>query len=117
MAGTLSAVLANDIVVSAMTPLLCAGIGARRLDPRPFLIALAGASNAGSAATLIGNPQNILIGQIGGLDFWRFILACGVPAALSLVVVHLTVRGVWRGAPGRPAPTGMAAVRGRGWQS
>src|SRR5690606_30742030 len=68
ISGVLSAVLANDVVVYAMTPLLCAGIGARGLDPRPFLLALAGASNAGSAATLIGNPQNILIGQLGGLD-------------------------------------------------
>src|SRR3546814_15748627 len=96
IAGTLSAVLANDIVVYAMTPLPCAGIGARRLDPRPFLIALAGASNAGSAATLIGNPQNILIGQIGGLDLWRFLLACGLPAALSLVVVYQGARAVGR---------------------
>ena len=36
---------------------------------RPYLVALAGAANAGSAATLIGNPQNILIGQAGGIDF------------------------------------------------
>src|SRR5690606_22384523 len=35
IAGTLSAVLANDIVVFAMTPLLCQGLRARGLDPRP----------------------------------------------------------------------------------
>jgi Na+/H+ antiporter NhaD/arsenite permease-like protein len=35
--GILSAVLVNDIVVFAMTPLLCAGIAARKLDPRPLL--------------------------------------------------------------------------------
>src|SRR5579875_2379633 len=46
--GALSAFLVNDIVVFAMTPLLCAGLKARGLDPRPFLAALAGASNAGS---------------------------------------------------------------------
>src|SRR5262249_51604157 len=68
--GGLSALLVNDIVVFAMTPPLCAGLAARRLDPRPFLFGLAAASNAGSAATLIGNPQNIMIGQVGGLDFW-----------------------------------------------
>ena len=59
--GTLSALLVNDIVVFAMTPLLCAGLAARKPDARPFLLGLAAASNAGSAATLIGNPQNILI--------------------------------------------------------
>src|SRR5512132_4013205 len=65
VAGGLSAVLANDVIVFAMTPLLCAGLKSRGLDPRPYLIALAGAANAGSAATFIGNPQNILIGQVG----------------------------------------------------
>lgn len=105
VAGGLSAVLANDVVVFAMTPLLCHGLRARGLDPRPYLIALAGAANAGSAATIIGNPQNILIGQAGGLDFWRFLAVCGPPAAAALVVVYATVAFVWRrelAAPGTP---------------
>lgn len=62
----------------------------------PFLIALAGATNAGSAATLIGNPQNILIGQIGSLDFWRFLAVCGPPALFSLIVVYIVTWVVWR---------------------
>lgn len=94
--GGISAVLANDVVVFAMTPLLCTGLTARGLDPRPFLIALAGAANAGSAATLIGNPQNILIGQTGALEFWRFAAACAPPAALGLLSVFLVVWVVWR---------------------
>jgi Na+/H+ antiporter NhaD/arsenite permease-like protein len=102
-AGGLSAVLANDIVVFAMTPVVAAGTRARGLDPRPFLLGLAGAANAGSAMTIIGNPQNILIGQMGGLDFWHFLLACGVPALVSLVFVHLAIRTLWRDALTRPA--------------
>lgn len=94
--GILASVLANDIVVFAMTPLLCRGLLARGRDPRPYLLAHAGAANAGSAATLIGNPQNILIGEYGGIDFWRY-LAVGAPAAiLSLALVYLTVWLVWR---------------------
>ncbi|MBJ7416621.1 MAG: anion transporter [Niveispirillum sp.] len=95
--GGLSAVLANDVVVFAMTPLLCAGLLARGLDARPYLIALAGAANAGSAATIIGNPQNILIGQLGHLDFWPFLAACFVPALLGMGCVFATVALVWRG--------------------
>ena len=71
--GALSAFLANDLVVFAMAPLLITGAQTRGLDPRPFLIALVGASNAGSSATLIGNPQNILIGQAGNLNFYSFL--------------------------------------------
>src|ERR1700676_2458056 len=50
-------------LILALVPLLIAGVEARGLDPRPFVIALAAATNAGSAATFIGNPQNILIGE------------------------------------------------------
>lgn len=96
IAGGLSAVLANDVVVFAITPLLCQGIRGRGLDPKPFLIGLAGASNAGSAATVIGNPQNILIGQLGGLDFWKFLAVCGVPALVALAIVYAAVAVVWR---------------------
>lgn len=95
VAGLLSAVLANDIVVFAMTPIVAEGIRRRGLDARPFLIGLAGGANAGSAMTIIGNPQNILIGQVGGLNFWKFLLACGVPGLLSLGVVYWAVRWTW----------------------
>ncbi len=96
VAGGLSAVLANDVVCFAMTPIIAEGIRQRGLDPRPYLLGLVGAANAGSAATLIGNPQNILIGQVGGLDFWSFLAACAVPAALSLVVVYATLCLMWK---------------------
>jgi Na+/H+ antiporter NhaD/arsenite permease-like protein len=94
--GGLSAVLVNDVVVFVMTPLLCTGLIRRGLDPRPYLAALAGASNAGSAATLIGNPQNIVIGQVGGIPFVQFFLVCALPALVALVIVFVCVRIVWR---------------------
>lgn len=96
VAGVLSAVLANDVVVFAMTPMLIKGLASRGLDPRPYLIALAGGANAGSAATVIGNPQNILIGQVGGLDFWEFSRVCAPPAVLALLSVFVVVWLVWR---------------------
>ncbi|KAA0581565.1 SLC13 family permease [Azospirillum sp. Sh1] len=118
VAGGLSAVLANDVVVFAMTPMLCLGLQARKLDPRPYLIALAGAANAGSAATLIGNPQNILIGQIGHLDFWRFLAVCGGPALAAMAIVYGTVWLVWRGRFGMPQEGGgqVAPVALDRWQ-
>ena len=93
--GGLSALLANDIVVFAMAPLLVAGSRAKGLDPRPFLIALCGASNAGSAATLIGSPQNILIGQLGKLSFLTFLFTCAVPAIVGLVAIFAVIWLLW----------------------
>ena len=94
--GGLSAVLANDILIITIAPPLIAGAQRRGLDPRPFAIALAASANAGSSATLIGNPQNILVGAIGRLDFWAFLGACGVPALVTLVIVFVVVWLQWR---------------------
>jgi Na+/H+ antiporter NhaD/arsenite permease-like protein len=93
--GGLSAVLATDILTIAIAPLLIAGARGRGIDPRPLVIALAAATNAGSAATLIGNPQNILIGALGRLDFWIFLAICALPAMFTLVVVFAVVWLQW----------------------
>lgn len=93
--GALSAFLANDILIAAMAPLLIAGAQSRGLDPRPFAIALAASTNAGSAATMIGNPQNILLGAMGRLNFWHFIAVCAIPALFSLLVVYGVVWLQW----------------------
>jgi Na+/H+ antiporter NhaD/arsenite permease-like protein len=107
VAGALSAVLANDIVCLAVAPLLVEGCARRRLDPVPFLLALACAANVGSAATLIGNPQNMLIGQTLRLSFAGFLSDALVPAVAGLVVVwgvvRLSVRGRWEAATPVPA--------------
>jgi Na+/H+ antiporter NhaD/arsenite permease-like protein len=109
VSGGLSAGLANDIVVFAMTPLLCTGLRARGVNPVPYLVALAAAANAGSAATLIGNPQNILIGQMTGLGFWRYA-AIALPVALAtLAITYAVVAWTWRAqmvasTPGDVAP-------------
>lgn len=63
--GMLSMMLVNDIVVFAFTPLLCVALRTRGFDPRSFLLTLADSSNAGSAASPIGNLQNIPGGDPG----------------------------------------------------
>jgi Na+/H+ antiporter NhaD/arsenite permease-like protein len=75
----LSAVFTNDIVCLAMAPVLALACQRRGLDPVPYLLALACASNIGSAATLIGNPQNILIGEVLRLDFGAYFRAAAPP--------------------------------------
>lgn len=115
--GVLSAVLANDIVCLAVAPLVVEGCARRGLRPVPFLLALACASNVGSAATLIGNPQNMLIGQRLGMSFGGYLLDGAVPAAAGLVAVWCVVRrGVgesWHGETPVPA---VAAPSLNPWQ-
>jgi len=89
--GGLAALLTNDVVVFALTPLLCSALVACGLDARPYLIGAAAAANAGSAATLIGNPQNILIGQAGHVNFWLYLLYAVPPSLLCLAIVFAGV--------------------------
>ncbi len=78
----LSALLANDIVCLAFTPMLCAALRRARHDPIPYLVALATGANIGSAATLIGNPQNMYIGSVAHLPFLHYFLVM-LPVTLA----------------------------------
>jgi Na+/H+ antiporter NhaD/arsenite permease-like protein len=99
VAGGLSALLCNDIICLAMAPVLAEGCQRRKLDPVPFLLGLACASNVGSAATLIGNPQNMLVGQTLGLSFGGYLAEAIVPSLLGLLATWAVLarrhRGRW----------------------
>lgn len=97
VSGFMSALLTNDVVVVAMTPLLVTITLARKLNPVPFLLAFCFAANAGSASTLIGSPQNMIIAERLGLSFNQFILAAGLPALLSLPMIWGIVGWLYRG--------------------
>jgi Na+/H+ antiporter NhaD/arsenite permease-like protein len=83
ISGILSAALINDIVCLAMTPLLIRICHKKKFNPIPFLIGLACGSNIGSALTLIGNPQNMLIGQVLHIPFAQYSLDAIVPCVLG----------------------------------
>jgi Na+/H+ antiporter NhaD/arsenite permease-like protein len=89
VAGALSAVFSNDIVCLAMTPVVAQLCLQRRLNPVPFLVGLACAANIGSAATLIGNPQNMLIGSVLHLHFGDYLRRALPPVALSLLLLWI----------------------------
>lgn len=118
LSAGLSALLANDIVCLAVAPVLADICARRRLNPVPFLLALACASNVGSAATLIGNPQNMLIGQVMDLPFAGYLAKAIVPSAAGLAIVWLAIRwryaGKWELATAPPAFEHVAFNR---WQT
>jgi Na+/H+ antiporter NhaD/arsenite permease-like protein len=111
-AGILSALLVNDTVCLMVTPLVLRLVDDAKLPALPYLLALAFGSNAGSAATLTGNPQNMIVGTLSGIPYARFTGALALPALAALVavgtVLHLLFRRDLRGrriAPGaRPPP-------------
>ena len=96
LVGVMSALLTNDVVAVAMTPVVLSICLRRELNPVPFLLAIAFAANAGSVATLIGSPQNMLIGERLQLSFVHYMAYAAVPALLSLGVVWLALMLFYR---------------------
>lgn len=92
--GALSAVFSNDVICLAMAPVLIDVCLARRLNPIPYLLALACSANVGSALTLIGNPQNMLIGERLQLSFSGYLLEAAIPVTLGLFVTWALI--AWR---------------------
>ncbi len=93
----LSAFLNHDIVCFVFAPIAAAALLRQRLDPVPFLVALAIASNIGAAATLVGNPQGMMISQIGGLEFGPYVAWCLPPVLFALLCACAITWLLWRG--------------------
>lgn len=86
--GILSALLVNDTVCLMLTPLVVAVINRGKLPLAPYLLALAMSANIGSVATLVGNPQNMIIGNLSGIPFVRFSFSLLPVAVVGLVIQH-----------------------------
>jgi Na+/H+ antiporter NhaD/arsenite permease-like protein len=83
----LSAFLDNVTTVILMVPVTFLIADALDVSPLPFLLAQVMASNIGGAATLIGDPPNILIGSAADLSFADFVLNLAPVVLLALPVV------------------------------
>ena len=82
--GFLSAFLVNDIVCLVMVPFVLGITRRMQLQPLPYLLAVATASNIGSVATITGNPQNMLIGSFSGIRYYDFLFHLGPIAIIGL---------------------------------
>lgn len=96
----LSAFLNNDVVCLAFTPVIILSLVKKQYNPVPYLVALALSSNIGCAYTLIGNAQNILVGEVAHLSFDKYILYAAVPVTACLLSAFLLIvfitRGRWK---------------------
>lgn len=89
--GILSAFFLNDTVVLMLTPLVVRVCLELRLEPLPYLIALAASANVGSVATVTGNPQNLVVGVQGDFGYLAFASALTPVALVGLLIVVAVV--------------------------
>src|SRR6059058_5001121 len=90
--GTLSALLMNDTICLMLTPLVITVIRRGKLPLLPYLIALAASANIGSVATLVGNPQNMIIGHFSHIPFSQFSRTLAPAAIIGLAINFIILR-------------------------
>ena len=95
-AAVLSAMMINDVICLAFTPLVLHICDALECEPKPYLIALATSSNIGSVATITGNPQNILIASLSHISYGRFALALLPVTVVALALNVVIIRVVYK---------------------
>lgn len=95
--GFMSAVAINDIVCLLFTPVVLLICRQLSIDAKPHLIAVAMSSNIGSAATLLGNPQNILVGSLSGLNLLYYVRNALPVVVIGLLITYAVLCFVYRG--------------------
>jgi Na+/H+ antiporter NhaD/arsenite permease-like protein len=86
-----SAFLDNVTTILLITPITVFIADQLNLDPIPFILSEAMASNIGGTATLIGDPPNILIGSAAKLKFIEFLIHLGPLVVVNLIVFSFTI--------------------------
>ncbi|MBM3935114.1 MAG: anion transporter [SAR202 cluster bacterium] len=112
-----SAFLVNDVVVLLFTPVVIQACRLQRVNPVPFLTGEGMASNIGSAATIVGNPQNMLIGVTSGISFARFFAHLAPVAAVSLLILLAVMWLFYRRKLGMPPKPGEVPMQGGSTES
>ena len=111
-----SAVLDNVTVVVLMAPVMLFVATTLDVSPIPFLITQVMASNIGGAATLIGDPPNILIGSHANIDFVTFLVNMGPPTVVILLayigIMAVQFRDAFAISPERRASVMRLETRG-----
>ncbi len=99
----LSALLVNDTICLMLTPLVVAVIVRGKLPLLPYLLALSMSANIGSVATLVGNPQNMIIGHLSQIPFLHFSASLAPAAVAGLAIEYAVLRIGFRKVLGQAA--------------
>jgi Na+/H+ antiporter NhaD/arsenite permease-like protein len=93
--AVLSALLDNITTVLLIVPVTIFIADALDIDPIPYLISCALASNIGGTATLIGDPPNIMIASKAHLNFMEFIYHLTPVVVVIMAVYIFVIKLIW----------------------
>ncbi|WP_400210053.1 ArsB/NhaD family transporter [Methanomethylophilus alvi] len=93
----LSAVMLNDAVVLIFTPIVLRCCQRMRADPVPYMVGVFVSANIGSAATVVGNPQNALVASMAGIGFLDYSIRVIPLTVICMAVAMLMMRRMYGG--------------------
>lgn len=96
VSGVLSALFVNDTICLMLTPLVLEIAVALRRNPLPYLIGVAVSSNIGSACTITGNPQNMIIGTFSRIPYATFTARLAPASIIGLALAVAVILAVYR---------------------
>ncbi len=114
LSGVLAAFFVNDVICLVLAPVVIDVAEQAGLSSVPLLLGLATASNVGSAATITGNPQNMIVAGFAHLRYMDFLIRLGPGALAGLVIDYAIIAWLYRRdlrghrRPNAGAPTGTA---------
>ncbi len=91
----LSAVMLNDAVVLIFTPIVLRCCQRMRADPVPYMVGVFVSANIGSAATVVGNPQNALVASMAGIGFMDYSVSVIPLTVICMAVAILMMRRMY----------------------
>ncbi len=94
--GLLSSIFLNDTIVIMFTPLIISVVISLKRNPIPYLVALATSANVGSVATIVGNPQNMIVGILSKISFTQFALKLTPIALIGLAIIWIVIVLVYK---------------------
>ncbi|MCA9366156.1 ArsB/NhaD family transporter [Candidatus Kaiserbacteria bacterium] len=94
--ATLSMILDNVTMVILIVPITLVITEMLKINPTPIIMAEALLSNVGGAATLVGDPPNIMIGSAAGFSFNDFLVHALPVVVVTWIVTLALFRVIFR---------------------
>ena len=86
----------NVTIILLMVPVTLSIFRALKISPIPFILGQTLSCNIGGAATLIGDPPNIIIGSAANIDFTSFFLNMAPPILVTFLLGMVLLKIIFR---------------------
>jgi Na+/H+ antiporter NhaD/arsenite permease-like protein len=86
----------NVTIILLMVPVTLSIFRSLKISPIPFILGQTLASNIGGAATLIGDPPNIIIGSAANIDFTSFFINMAPPILVTFLFGIILLKIIFR---------------------